>query len=127
MCTKICAHKRGCRLLSWPQINTPEALKITGASEANFRRATDLGMYACAPPVVGGQRHWELDNLLCLTWFNALCIGGMKRPMAGELAAVLLGALKQQPNATSFDVFVWEEEFERGRLAIGTELPADAP
>jgi hypothetical protein len=114
-------------LQGWPQINTPEALKITGASEANFRRATDLGTYTCAPPVVGGRRHWELDDLLCLTWFNALCTGGMKRPMAGELAALLQQALKQQPTATSFDVVVWEEEFERGRLAIGTEPPADAP
>lgn len=106
---------------------TSEALKILKVSTSDWRTAKDKGIYTCAPPARNGKRAWTADDLLCLSWFDALCASGMPRPLAGGMAAELSKAIARQPDATEFNVYAWERDEERGGLSIGSEPPPDAP
>ena len=109
------------------EIRTTEALKLLEVSPAVWRAAMDKGLYTCAPPALNGKRIWGTDDLVCLSWYDALCDTGMQRPLAGAMAAELSKAMARQPTATEFNVYAWEKDEERGGLSIGSEPPPDAP
>jgi len=108
-------------------IETPDALKIAGVDQRVWRAAMDKGHYTCAPPAVGNKRVWTVESMMCLTWFDALCKGGMPRPLAGEMAGALSAAIAREPDAKELQVWAWERDEERGGLWIGTQPPAEAP
>jgi len=109
------------------EILTAEALKITRVSQSNWRTSIDKGLYACAPPTVDGRREWDVDSLVCLAWYDALVKAGMKRAMAGGMAAELTKAIARDRGAESFNVYAWERDQRHGGLSIGTEPPDEAP
>ena len=81
------------------EILTAEALKITRVSQSNWRTSIDKGLYACAPLTVDGRREWDVDSLVCLAWYDALVKAGMKRAMAGRMAAELTKAIARDRGA----------------------------
>jgi len=105
------------------QIATPNALKITRVSPGEWRSSIDKGYYKCAPPAAASNRYWGIDDLVCLTWFDALCTSGAKRSLAGDLAAGLAKAMKAEPKAASFNVYALEVDEQQGELMFRTEPP----
>jgi hypothetical protein len=97
------------------EVTTTHALKIAALAPDAWRMAFDQGHYTCAPPSFGNQRTWDVDDVVCLTWFRALSEGvGIHRSAAGKIVACLRDALQRDPDARSFRVFC----IENGTTAV---------
>lgn len=106
-------------------IETPDALKIIGMSSGLWRDLVDQGNYTCAPRTIDGRRAWTIDELVCLSWADALITSGMKQPMAGACAAGLADAMQRHKQARSFNVYAIERDGERGELIFCADASHD--
>lgn len=108
------------------EILTADALKITRVSQSHWRTSIDKALYVCAPPTVNGRREWNVDSLVCLAWYDSLVRVGMKRVIAGTMAAELNRAIARNPSTESFNVYAWGDR-EHSGLSVGNEPPDEAP
>jgi hypothetical protein len=110
------------------RFETKDALRIIGMKPASFRMAMEKRGYPAAPPVTGyNRRDWDGDDLLCLTWFDAMVKQGAPRSLAGQLAAHLREALRSDPRAKKLRVYQWQSGATEGRMRIAREPPAEHP
>ena len=112
------------------EIDTATALRLTGAHPLIWQRARQKGyLNEIAPPLVNAStRHWSVDEMLVLRWWDSLARAKTPLPLAGAMAGELLKALIAYPEAEVLYLFTWEAAGGlRGHMSVAPARPSDAP
>lgn len=106
-------------------ITTGAALEIAGCDRQVYRTAMDRGaLLAAAPPRARhNNRTWDRDSIVVLRFFAQLRDRGTGAHAAGELAALLLEAMKIWPSAQSLAVWEWRRPGGGTDVTIAAEAP----
>lgn len=109
-------------------ITTPDALAICGVSKRDWRMSQSRQDFPCAPRADNQKRRtWDLDHLVLLSWYDALCRSGISRPMAGTFAIGLRKAMRDHPHALRFSLYLAERENGMATLTFSSEDEAPGP
>jgi hypothetical protein len=106
---------------------TAAALSIAGIPRKVWASAQERGFFRAGPRQHSNGRaplRWSTDQLVCLSWYYALYTCGMKRPLAGELSALLQTAMTVFPEAENFTAYAWDDG--QVRIIIGVQPPPEA-